>query len=101
MTRAGDLFVECCACMHGIPHRWLCLAVVIMQGTLLNIYLHDWMGPLWFCWFAYDTLNVVLFFIAFVLSQRWLEQKRKGVTTARTIGWLVWLILQVGTVSFY
>lgn len=95
MTRAGDLCVQCCESLRGIPKRVLCLAMVVLQGGLFNVYMYLWLGSTWLLWFLYDGLNVVLFVAAFVLSFRSMEEQRRGRFSRKTIGWLAWLILEV------
>ncbi|PVD24460.1 hypothetical protein C0Q70_14943 [Pomacea canaliculata] len=98
MTRAGDFCVQLCERTRGLPKLILCLCLVILQGAMFNVFMYLQLGPLWLCWFLYDAINLAMCIAAFVLSSRFKEEQRKGKSSRRTIGWLAWLILEVGVV---
>uniref|UniRef100_A0A0B7B3E8 Uncharacterized protein n=1 Tax=Arion vulgaris TaxID=1028688 RepID=A0A0B7B3E8_9EUPU len=95
MTKVGDYFVRFCTRLHDVPAAFLCVAIFILQTSIMNYYLianisighWSWLGP--------DLINLTLLVASIINSYSALHGSGSRDENFYSLAWISWLLMSI------
>ncbi|CAG5123677.1 unnamed protein product [Candidula unifasciata] len=95
MSRVGDCIVRACSSLHDIPAAFLCVAIFILQTTVMDYYLIANISLNHWSWIGPDIISLTLLVVSIVNSYVALHGTNNRQRHFYSLAWISWLFMSI------